>query len=165
MSLIRELKHLPVLRCFIKVWSCSNDYRYNKPPQNLVVWNDNIYVVHESVVSVGFACLCSSQCQPRTGVIWMLSTRESGGWSWLWTGMPTCCFHSSWSSSQYGRLSVLRERAKQTLYCLLWPSHRSHVALVFLPSVCPGSHKGLPRFMGRGNRLCLLMGQWEGSRR
>lgn len=55
MSLIKELKHLPVLQSFIKIWSYSNDYHCNKPPSNLVVWNDNIFVVHESVISVGLA--------------------------------------------------------------------------------------------------------------
>lgn len=58
-----------------------------------------------------------------------------------------------------------RERSKQALYWLLGPSHRSHVALSFLHSLCPGSHKSRLRFTGRGSRLSLLMGQWEGSGR
>lgn len=60
------------------------------------------------------------------------------------------------------------ERAKPTIFAfydhateVIW--HWFFGGFFFLHSSCPDSHKGLPRITGRGNRLFLLMGQWEGS--
>lgn len=108
-----------------------------------MVANDDTYVVQESVVSPGLGRSNLSLLQSASagaawksgaGIIWALFTHESGAWSWPLAGAPTHGFYVACSSSQYGdwfQKWVSQERAKLTLYCLLWPSHRSHGGCFF----------------------------------
>lgn len=111
----------------------------------------------------GRARLCSRQLSCGLASSERCSLMSLGVDLDCWLKQPTYCFHVSCSSSQYGgripRTSVPRESQADSVLRftdqapeVMW--HR----WFFLPSPCPGSHKGLPRFTGRRNRLYLLMG-------
>lgn len=48
---------------------------------------------------------------------------------------------------------------------LLQPSLKNHTASLLPYYFGPGNHEGPFKFKGTGHRLCLLTGEWQGSRR
>lgn len=143
---------------------CSSDLLlYNKSPQNLVASNSNHCSWICNLDGAQWGSLISGSC----GVTWLGFIRDwricfqdgaliwLADWSWLSPGCSARAEDSGLGSSPHGpfhvvcvsqrgvwvpSMSVPRDRAIWKLYCLYWPSLKSHRSL--LPySSSRGSHK------------------------
>lgn len=116
MSLMRELKHLPIPQSFTAVWSCSSNYCITNHPQ-IESFRTTTFMLPMNLCFqwglAGRALLCSKQLSCRLASSEHCSLMSLGVGLDCWLEQPTYCFHVSWSSSQYGgripRASVPRE--------------------------------------------------------